>query len=73
MPKFFATIEFLFSQSAALVSLTDEAGEFAGAGRIELPRCFWGLREALYMEGYRLASVTASSKGGRLERFTAVN
>lgn len=71
MTKFFATIEFLFPQYAALVTLTNQ-GELECAFRVDLPKCQGNLASALYEEGYRLASATASSKGGRLERYRVV-
>ena len=75
--KFFGTIEFLLDQRAAIVSLTDAAGDFAGAGRIDLRhRAFEStsdLRSRLYEVGYIHASRSAIAKGGRLERFTDVD
>lgn len=69
-----ATIEFLLDQRAAIVSLSDSSGEWAGAGRIDLRiRAFEtdeGLRARLYEAGYVQASRAAIGKGGRLERFT---
>jgi hypothetical protein len=52
---------------AAIIELTDEHGRWAGIGRIETRR---GDRATLYAEGYRQASLSAQSKGGRLDRFT---
>lgn len=69
--KFWATIEFLNGQRAAIIELTDiSTGEWAGAGRIEVRS---GRRDDLYEEGYRQAAVSAHSKGGRLERFSVVS
>ncbi len=73
MLKFYGTIEFLSGQRAAILALTDQTGEWAGSGRIELrPSFTGGVRAALYEEGYRQASINAQSKGGRLERFSKV-
>ena len=69
MLKFYATIEFLSGQSAAILTLTDQAGEWAGSGRIEVRS---GLHSDLYEEAYRQASLNAQSKGGRLERLSVV-
>ena len=72
--KFYATIEFLLSQRAAIIALTDSAGEFAGAGRIDLRHRAFETSEALearlYEAGYTYASRVATGKGGRLERFS---
>jgi hypothetical protein len=67
MLKFFATIEFLSGQKAAILTLTDQAGEWAGSGRVEGRD-----RSAIYERAYTLASFNAQSKGGRLERFSRV-
>lgn len=69
MLKFYATIEFLSDQRAAVITLTDQSGEWAGSGRIEVRS---GLQSDLYEEGYRQASLRAQSHGGRLERFSVV-
>lgn len=69
MLKFYATIEFLSGQRAAILALTNQAGEWAGSGRIEVRS---GRRFDLYEEAYRQASFSAQSKGGRLERFSVV-
>jgi hypothetical protein len=67
MIKFFATIEFLSGQKAAILTLTNEAGKWAGSGRVE------GCDHSNIEErAYVLASLTAQSKGGRLERFSRV-
>jgi hypothetical protein len=75
--KFNGTIEFLLSQRAAIIALTDSTGEFAGAGRIDLRiRAFEtteALQGRLYEAGYIYASRVAIGKGGRLERFTNVD
>ena len=75
--KFFATIEFLLSQRAAIIALTDSTGEFAGAGRIDLrPRAFEtheAFKARLYETGYTYASRVAIGKGGRLERFSVIH
>lgn len=70
MIKFFATIEFLSGQSAAILTLTNEASEWAGSGRIETRS---GLHSDIYEEAYRQASFVAQSKGGRLERFSVAD
>ena len=67
MIKFFATIEFLSDQSAAILTLTDHTGEWAGSGRVEGRD-----RSTIYERAYTLASLNAQSKGGRLERFSRV-
>jgi len=67
MKTYSATIEFLAGQSAAIVALTDPSGEWAGAGRIEVRS---GRKVDLYEEGYRYASISAQSKGGRLGRYS---
>ncbi len=73
MLKFYGTVEFLSGQRAAILTLTDHAGEWAGSGRIDLrPSFSGGVRAALYEEAYRQASFNAQSKGGRLERFSIV-
>lgn len=69
MIKFYATIEFLSGQRAAILTLTTETGEWAGSGRIETRS---GLHSDLYEEAYRQASLNAHSKGGRLERLSVV-
>lgn len=69
MLKFYATVEFLSGQRAAILTLTNEAGEWSGSGRIEVRS---GLQFDLYEEAYRQASLRAQSHGGRLERFSVV-
>lgn len=69
MKKFYATVEFLEGQGAAIVELSDEGGEWAGGGRVEVRR---GDRRALYEEGYRHAARAAAAKNGRLERYREV-
>lgn len=69
MDKFYATVEFLSGQKAAILDLTNEAGEWAGTGRIEVRS---GLQSDLYEEAYRQASLRAQIHGGRLERFSVV-
>lgn len=69
MVKFYGTIEFLSGQKAAILTLTNQAGEWAGSGRIEVSS---GLESDLYEEAYRQASLNAWAKGGRLERFSVV-
>lgn len=65
MIKFYAVIEFLPGQRAGILTLTDQSGEWAGSGRIEGRN-----RSDIYERAYQLASLSAQSKGGRLERFT---
>lgn len=66
--RFWATIEFLPGQRAAIVALTDcSTGEWACASRVEVRS---GSKRDLYNEGYRLASFAAAGKGGTLDRFT---
>lgn len=67
MDKFYATIEFLGGQSAAILTLTDASGDWAGSGRVE-----GRTRSDIYERAYTLASLNAQSKGGRLERFSVV-
>ncbi len=69
MVKFYGTVEFLSGQRAAILTLTNQAGDWAGSGRIEVRS---DLRSDLYEEAYRQASFNASAKGGRLERFSVV-
>lgn len=69
MVKFYATVEFLSGQSAAILTLTNQAGEWAGSGRIEVRS---GLQSDLYEEAYRQASLNAQAKWGRLERLSVV-
>jgi hypothetical protein len=60
--KFNATIELLNNgQRAAIITLTDERGEWAGSHRIT------GANR--YERGYSLASQEAALKGGRLETY----
>lgn len=68
--KYSATIEFLTGQRAAIVTLFDRSGEWSGAGRIEVRS---GSRSDLYEEGYRHASVSASMKGGILDRYSVAS
>ena len=63
---FFATIEYLAGQPAAIVALTDRAGELICAGRIEVRS---GRRDDLYELGYVRASQAAATHGGRLETY----
>lgn len=68
--RYWATIEFLPGQSAAIIELTLN-GEWAGGGRIELPRNHSGsVRDALYEAGYVHASARAALKGGTLDRYS---
>lgn len=71
--KFYGTVEFLTGQSAAIVELTNDQGEFSGGGRIELPRAPRGLsRDWLYELAYQWLSQSATAKGGRLERMSVI-
>lgn len=65
-----ATIEYLPGQAAAIVALFDAAGEWSGAGRVEVRS---GLRSDLYEAGYRLAAASAAIKGARLGRFSVAS
>lgn len=65
-----ATIEYLPGQGAAIVALFDSAGQWSGAGRIEVRS---GLRSDLYEAGYHAASASATIKGGRLARFSVAS
>jgi hypothetical protein len=76
MTVFNATIEFLSGQKAAIITLTDSTGEWAGSGRIETSCgsiCGHNVRDSLYEIGYIHASRTASFKGGRLETYRVVS
>jgi hypothetical protein len=64
--QFNATIEYLPGNAEAIVSLTDGLGGWQGAGRVA---CRSAQCADLYEAGYTLASITATSKGGRLETF----
>lgn len=59
MVKFFATLEFLSGQRAAILTLTDQSGAWAGSGRVEGRD-----RSNIYERAYTLASLNAESKGG---------
>ena len=73
MGNYSATIEYLNDQPAAIVTLFDGSGEWSGCGRIGLPRCPARLlRSSLYEVGYKHASLSAKSKGGRLDRYREV-
>jgi hypothetical protein len=75
--QFYGTIELLADQHAAIVSLTDGFGEWAGAGRIDVrPIAFEttaALCSRLYEIGYTHASRSAYAKGGRLETYKVVS
>lgn len=70
MTKFYGTIEHLSGQKAAIITLTDASGEWAGSGRIELP-C--GSRRDLYELGYSRLSQNAAVKGGTLETYRVLS
>lgn len=63
--KFSAVVEFLADQKAAILTLTDWTGEWAGSSRVE-----GRTRSEVYERAYSLAAFNAESKGGRLERFS---
>lgn len=67
MIRFWATIEFLPGQGAAIIELHSTVGKWAGGGRVE---CRSGERSDLYEIGYKEASMRASAKGGMLDRFS---
>lgn len=76
MIKFNATIEFLSGQKAAILTLTDSTGEWAGSGRIETSCgsiCGHSVKESLYDLGYTYACRSASAKGGRVETYREVS
>jgi hypothetical protein len=68
--KFNGTIEFLSGQKAAIITLTDNHGEWSGSGRIDLPR---GSKSDLYELGYTQASRSAAAKGGTLETYKVIS
>ena len=67
MTKFNATIEYLTNQNAAIVTLTDERGDWSGSGRIEAR--ITSRKSDLYEIGYIHASRSAACKGGTLETY----
>ena len=67
MNKFNATIEFFSGK--AIVTLYDADGEWSGGGLVEVKT---RAKRDLYEAGYKVASLNASSKGGRLETFREV-
>lgn len=74
MSDFWATIEFLPGNQAAIVTLFDSKGEWSGASRIETKcrrsLCNHNPKDSLYEQGYDHASRTATWKGGRLARYS---
>lgn len=69
--RFWATIEFIRGQRAAIIELTNvTTGEWAGGGRIEIKS---SLRSDLYEAGYVHASFNAAAKGGTLDRYTVIS
>lgn len=70
MNKFNATIEFLSGQNAAIVTLHDHLGEWAGSGRVE---CRSGRKSDLYEIGYTAACRNAYAKDGRVETYRVVS
>ena len=73
MDNFSATIEYIDGQCAAIVTMYDPTGEWSGGGRIDVRPIHGSVRSALYENGYTVASLSAKSKGGRLDRYTEVN
>lgn len=73
------TIEMIPGQRAAVIESRDNAGNWLGAGRIEVHFPYLGHpgapskaqqdRDALYELGYQRAEVNAVSHGGTLDRF----
>lgn len=73
--KFYATIEILSGQKAAILALTDAAGELVCAGRIETScgsGCAHNVHDSLYELGYTYALKTAAFKGGQIETYRKV-
>lgn len=68
MQFFYATIEHI-RHGEAILTMTDQAGEWAGASLIQ---CRSGRREDLYEAGYTAASVNVRAKGGRLETYREI-
>lgn len=68
---FTATFEYIPQQRAAVVTLYDAAGNWSGGGRVEC-RTRVKSEDAAYGEGYKVASLSAASKGGRLDRFSRI-
>ncbi len=66
--SFYGTIEY-FRRTTAIVTLLDADGDWSGSSLVQ---CRSGRREDLYEAGYNAASVSAISKGGRLDRFRAI-
>jgi hypothetical protein len=76
MNKFNATIEFLPGRKAAIVSLTDDTGEWVCGGRVETncgSHCGHSIHDSLYEIGYTHASLSAQSKGGTIETYKVVS
>lgn len=69
--KFNATVEMLPGQKAAIVTLFTLAGEWSGAGRIDLPRSSRPDYD-LYEHGYTTACQSAACKGGTVETYRRV-
>lgn len=67
MTNITATIEYV-RHGEAVVTLSDTRGEYG----CTLVQCRSGARGDLYEAGYRLASLDATSRGGRLDAFTEV-
>ncbi len=68
-PKFYATIESV-RPGTGIVTLVDQHGEWNGSGLVQVKS---GSRDALYEQGYILASASAASKGGRVETYRWVD
>lgn len=65
---FYATLEHIRSDEA-IVTLFDADGEWSGAGLVQVKSCS---KSDIYEEGYRMASVSARAKGGRIETYRVV-
>ena len=64
-PKFYCTIEFV-RPGTGIVTLVDQHADWNGSGLVQVKS---RSRDALYEQGYILASASAASKGGRVETF----
>lgn len=65
---YWGTIEYT-NFGEAIVTLRDTKGRWAGAGRVQIRS---GSRFDLYEQGYKVASLSAKAKGGRLTRYTEI-
>jgi hypothetical protein len=66
--NYWATIEYT-NFGEAIVTLRDERGRWAGAGRVQIRS---GSRFDLYEQGYKVASLSAQAKGGKLTRYKEI-